>query len=71
MTEYNFYRDGHIDLKPCPFCGVMPNERISEDGSLHIIECTDSECLFKPRHIDYLRYKKMACVAWNTRAKAN
>jgi len=56
------------ELLPCPFCGEMPNDRLSTDGSLYVIECTGEECFFKPRHTDYLRYKTLIVNEWNRRA---
>ena len=59
-------------IKPCPFCGVIPEVSIytspkSNDGRLFQVSCWNENCTCEV-HSGEKVTKKLAIDAWNTRS---
>lgn len=60
-----------IELKPCPFCGVVPDgvERYNLSGNTYFfVMCVNSDCKVCP-DVDCCESPEEAADAWNTRAE--
>lgn len=61
-----------IELKPCPFCGALPNMEIGyptdrPETLYYAIMCDNIKCAVQPT-TDYYTSKGQSTRAWNRRA---
>ncbi len=58
-----------VEMKPCPFCGVIPETDDGETGG--IVECCNDTCDVRPSvfydHEEDSNGLEIAIIAWNTR----
>lgn len=58
---------GAAKLKPCPFCGTVPQRIHDEESDTNKIMCVDDTCRMKPE-TDWL-VNDYDMTIWNTRAR--
>lgn len=54
------------EIKPCPFCGVVPELKKDEDGR-YDIQCENPECKLQVFLDRFYSVKREAIEAWNRR----
>ncbi|OGV36458.1 MAG: hypothetical protein A2020_01930 [Lentisphaerae bacterium GWF2_45_14] len=52
-------------LELCPFCGEAAE--LKEEKSGIIAECSNPECVFRPKSSKHFDSEELAIKAWNTR----
>ena len=61
-----------IELKPCPFCGVVPdgvNSYNLSGNTYFFVMCVNGNCEVGPEADYYYETPEEAADAWNTRAE--